>query len=69
MRGLSLEMSDKLAPAATSSPEAASSIGFTYGFVAVLLLFLLPANLLFLLGIGYDLPDSFAVYRSTPQPI
>jgi hypothetical protein len=33
----------------------------------VLLLFLLPANLLFILGIGYDVPSSFAAYKIHPS--
>ena len=41
-------------------------MGFTYGFMAVLLLFLLPSNLLFALGIGYDLPSSFAAVKIHP---
>ena len=65
VRGLSLGMSDKSVLAA-SSPEVASSMGFTYGFMAVLLLFLLPSNLLFQLGIGYDVPDSFAAFKIHP---
>lgn len=65
MRGLSLGMYDKPVLLA-SSPEAASSMGFNYGFMAVLLLFLLPSNLLFQLGIGYDVPDSFAPLKIHP---
>ena len=41
-------------------------MGFNYGFMAVLLLFLLPSNLLFQLGIGYDVPDSFAALKIRP---
>ncbi len=66
MRGLSLEMPDKSISVA-SSPGAASSVGFTYGFMAVVLLFLLPSNLLFMLGIGYDVPSSFPAYKIHPS--
>jgi hypothetical protein len=65
VRGLSLEMSDRSVLAA-SSPEVVQSMGFTYGFMAVLLLFFLPANLLFALGIGYDVPNSFAALKIHP---
>ena len=65
VRGLSLEMPDKSISVA-SSPGAASSVGFTCGFMAVVLLFLLPANLLFMLGIGYDVPSSFPAYKIHP---
>ena len=65
VRGLSLGMSDKSVLAARSS-EVVSSTGFTYGFMAVLVLFLLPSNLLFALGIGYDLPSSFAAVKIHP---
>jgi hypothetical protein len=65
VRGLSLGMSDKSVLAARSS-EVVSSTGFTYGFMAVLVLFLLPSNLLFALGIGYDSPSSFAAVKIHP---
>ena len=65
MRGLALGMSDKPVSAA-SSPDVASSIGFNCGLIAVLLIFLLPGNLLSLLGIGYDVPDSFAAFKIHP---
>jgi hypothetical protein len=65
VRGLSLGMSDKSVLAAPSS-EVVSSTGFTYGFMAVLILFLLPSNLLFALGIGYDSPSSFAAVKIHP---
>jgi hypothetical protein len=65
VRGLPLEVPDKsISPA--SSPGAASSMGFTYGFWAVVLLFLLPADLLFTLEIGYDVPSSFPAYKIHP---
>ena len=41
-------------------------MGFTCGLVAVLLLFLLPSNLLFQLGIGYDITNSFAALKIHP---
>jgi hypothetical protein len=65
VRGLSLGMSDKSVLAAPSS-EVVSSAGFTCGFIAVLILFLVPSNLLFALGIGYDSPSSFAAVKIHP---
>ena len=59
-------MTDKPVTAA-SSPDVASSIGFTCGLIAVLLMFLLPGNLLSLLGIGYDSPGSFPAFKIHPS--
>jgi hypothetical protein len=66
VRGLTLGMTDKPVTAA-SSPDVASSIGFTCGLIAVLLMFLLPGNLLSLLGIGYDSPGSFPAFKIHPS--
>jgi hypothetical protein len=65
VRGLALGMSGKPVSAAPF-PDVASSIGFNCGLIAVLLTFLLPSDLLYLLGIDYAAPDSFAAFKIHP---
>ena len=68
MRGLSLEMPDKSVSVA-SSPGAASSVGFTYGFMAVVLLFLLPCQPAVYAGDRLRYRVASPHTKSTPQPI
>ena len=50
---------------AAPSPDVASSMGFNYGFMAVLFLFLLPSTCCFARD-RYDAPDSFAAFKIHP---